>query len=91
MACGNTVARPGARDAVQALVPPVVRRNAEALDGGRIVHHLRDLFLERHARESVRHAPVEGGGGVVEDRSLLRRRNREQDDGGHGKDRRASV
>ena len=35
----------GAGDAVQAFVPPVVSRNAEPLDGRRIVHHLRDLLL----------------------------------------------
>jgi len=37
-----------ARDAVQALVPPTVSRDAEPLDRGRIVDHLRNLLLQRH-------------------------------------------
>ena len=43
----------GEGDAVQTLVPPVVFGNAEPRDGGRVVAHLRDLFLERHATDEV--------------------------------------
>src|SRR5256884_8034721 len=50
---------PRARDAVQALVPPVVLGNPEALDGGRPIHHLRHLLLERHAADEIRRAPLE--------------------------------
>ena len=39
--------------AVQALVPPVVRGHAEAVDGRRVVHHLPDLLFERHAGDEV--------------------------------------
>ena len=53
IACGNTVAIAGRGDAVQALVPPIVLAHAQAVDGRRVIHQLRDLFLERHARNEV--------------------------------------
>ncbi len=46
----------GARHPVQALVPPVVGRNSEPLDGRRIVHELGDFFLQRHAGDQIVHA-----------------------------------
>jgi hypothetical protein len=43
----------GARDAVQALAPPVVGGDAEAGDGGRLVQHLRRLLGQRQAGEEI--------------------------------------
>ncbi len=64
----------GARHAVEALVPPIVGRDAEPLDGGRIVHELGDFLLQGHAGEQVVDAFfkrrgrifVEGGGCAAE-------------------------
>ena len=53
IACGNTVAYAGARDSVQALVPPVVFGNAQPRDGAAALDQLRGFFLERHARHEV--------------------------------------
>jgi hypothetical protein len=44
---------PCASHAVQRLVPPPIGGHAEALDGGRAVHHLGDFFLARHARHEI--------------------------------------
>ena len=44
-------ARPG--HAVQALVPPLVGRDAQARDGRCSVHELRDLLFHRHPRHEV--------------------------------------
>src|ERR1700683_2208559 len=46
----------GARDSMQTFVPPVIRRDMQARDGGRVVLHLRDFFLERHASDEVVYA-----------------------------------
>jgi len=62
--------QPRSRDAVQPLVPPVVDRHAEPLDGGRGVLHLVRLLLERHAAHEIGGARLEGerfvlvGGGL---------------------------
>ena len=50
----------GEGDAVEALIPPVVLGDAEARDGGRGVHHLRDLLFERHPRDEIVNAPGDG-------------------------------
>ena len=44
---------PGSRYAVQALVPPVMLGDVQSLDGRSIVHHLRDLLLQRHPGNQV--------------------------------------
>jgi len=51
---------PRPRHAVQALVPPVVRRNAEAGNCWRHVLHLRDLLFQGHARNQIVHALLQG-------------------------------
>src|ERR1019366_8531740 len=61
----------GARHPVQALVPPVVGGNAEPLDGRRIVHRLRDLLRDGHAREQVVHALLQRRIGVQVKRGRL--------------------
>jgi len=43
----------GPGDAVQALVPPVVRGDAQSLNFWCVVHHLRHFFLECHARYEI--------------------------------------
>ena len=43
----------GAGDAMQAFVPPIVLRDAEAGNGCGAVHHFRDFFLEGHAADEV--------------------------------------
>ena len=43
----------GARDPVQRFVPPVVLGDAQPLDRGGHILHLRDLLLERHAADEV--------------------------------------
>src|SRR6185437_6442206 len=55
----------GARDAVQALVPPVVGGDAEAGDGGRLVHHLPRLLFQRQTRQEVVEARLEGEVGIL--------------------------
>jgi hypothetical protein len=55
-------ARPA--NTVQTLVPPVVRRNTQPLDGRREVHHLADLFLQRHPRHQIGCPLLERQGGV---------------------------
>jgi hypothetical protein len=50
---------PGAGDAVQRLVPPIVRRNAESFDRRRDVLHLLDFFLQREARYEIGGALLE--------------------------------
>ncbi len=53
-----------ARDAMQALVPPVIRGNDEARNRRRDVLHLRNLFLEGHARDKIVHALWDGESGI---------------------------
>src|SRR5262245_5627829 len=43
----------GSCDSVQCFVPPLVLRNTQALNRSRAIHHLRDLFLEGHARDEI--------------------------------------
>ncbi len=50
----------GARDSVQGFVPPIVRRNIEPHDRRRRIHHLRDFFLQRHARKQIVNALLDG-------------------------------
>ena len=89
IACGNTVASPDARDAVQRFVPPVVGRHAESIDRRRDVLHLLDLLLERHAADEIVDARLErkrlilvgqrlraGATGERDDRYGQNRRNR---------------
>ena len=56
----------GARDAVQALVPPVVGGDAQPLDRRRLVQHLRRLLGERHAPDQIVDARLERQVGVLE-------------------------
>ena len=51
---------------VETLVPPVVRRHAQPLDGGRGVQHLGDLFLDGHARYEIVQPLRRGERGVHE-------------------------
>jgi hypothetical protein len=44
---------PRARDAMKRLVPPVVHRNAEPVDGGSDVFHLRDFFFQCHPAHEI--------------------------------------
>ena len=60
----------GARHAVQAFAPPVVLRNAQAIDGRGIVHELRDLLLERQPPEQIVDAFFERSAGVLVSRWL---------------------
>ena len=72
---GHAVLR--ATHAVQALVPPVVGRNSEPLDGRRDILHLGCLLFERQARNKVLYALFDGQPGVAE-RILLRLRCRDR-------------
>src|SRR5213593_1922864 len=51
-------------NSVQSLVPPFIVRNTQTVDSGRTIHHLRDLFLERHARNEIVDAFVDREGRV---------------------------
>src|SRR5260370_4065072 len=53
----------GARDAVQAFVPPVVCGNAEARNCRSNILHLRNLFFEGHARDKIVNALLQGKAG----------------------------
>ena len=46
----------GARDAVQRLVPPVVRLYPEAFDRRRVHHQLAEPLLRRHLRDELHSA-----------------------------------
>ncbi len=54
-----------AGDAVQALIPPAVGGDAQTLDRGRIVDHLRDLLLQGHPGDEVVYALLNGPGGIA--------------------------
>ena len=43
----------GKGDAVKTLVPPKILRDAEARDGGSVIAHLGDFFVEGHLREQI--------------------------------------
>ena len=60
---------PGARDAVERFVPPVVGGDVEAGDGRRGVLHLEDLLLQGHAADEIGGAAF-GGEVGIEVRSL---------------------
>ncbi len=47
----------GARNAVQSLAPPIVRRHSQSRDRRGMILHLRYLFLQRHLAHQFRHAP----------------------------------
>ena len=65
---------PRARDAVQCLVPPVVSGNAKPVDRRRDVLHLRDFFLERHARDEIGRTTLERQVGILIVRRLRAQR-----------------
>ena len=54
-----------ARHPVERLVPVIIGRNAQPRHGPRRVHHLGNLFLQRHPAHQVLHAAVDGQGGVA--------------------------
>ena len=58
--CGDA----GARDAVQALVPPVVGGNVEARNGRGRVLHLGDFFIESETRDEIVDALIDGERGI---------------------------
>src|ERR1044072_6633676 len=45
--------RAGSSAAVRSFVPIAVPRDAETVDGWRRVHHLRNFFFQRHARDEI--------------------------------------
>ena len=55
----------GARDAMQRLAPPVVRRHTQPGDRRSGVLHLEDLLLQRQARNQVVHPLFDGKRGVA--------------------------
>ena len=55
----------GTCHAMQALVPPVVGWNAQAVDGRRSAQQLRSFLFEGHPREEIVHALFDGLGGVL--------------------------
>ncbi len=58
---------PGAGNAVQALVPPVVLRNPQPLDAGAFVKELPRLFLERETGDQVVGTFFRGARGILPD------------------------
>ena len=74
----------GARHAVEGFIPPAVGRDAEARDGGRLVLHLQDFLLERHAGDQVGRALLSGQAGI--EIGWLVCRLTEQGDGQAGED-----
>ena len=81
----SCVSRAG--NAVQSLVPPVVRRNSEARDGRSLVHHLTNLLFRRQAAEQVGDTFVDRQIRIAEWKIRLffsARRSRKE---GHGGDR----
>jgi len=65
----------GACHAVQTLVPPVIGRHLQPVDCRCRVYHLRDLFLERHARHEVLDPFGDAQAGVEIALRLVRRRH----------------
>jgi hypothetical protein len=63
---------------MQRFVPPLVGRHAEPRDRGRVVLQLRDLFIERHARDQIRGAFLEAAVEVLVDRIGGERRGYQQ-------------